>query len=570
MPVRPRKAGNRERVIPAILSRGDGEGPLLRPERRDNAIGAAVAISVALLALASCHKPETNVEKGNRLQILHRGNGQEVQDLDPHLANSIGEFNILSALLEGLVGEDPQDLHPVPGVAEKWDVSEDGRTYTFHLRQDAKWSNGDPVTAHDFVQSYRRILSPALAADNAYMLYAVENAEAFHKSRLSDFAQVGFRAPDDHTLIIQLTSPTPYFLSLLSGYSWFPVHIPTVEKYGPAFERGSRWTRPGRFVGNGPFTLEAWRLNVDVRVKKNPLYWDAQTVTLNGIVFHTIDSLNVEERAFRAGQIHLTDAIPINRIDRYRREQPDLLRIDPYLGTYFYRVNITRPPLTNPLVRRALAMAIDRQSIVENVTRGAQLPANAFTPPNTGGYTPTASLAYNIDEAHRMLAEAGFPEGRGLPPVEILFDTSENHRTIAEAIQQMWRRNLNVNATLVNQEQKVYFNSRRQMEYQVIRSSWIGDYNDPNSFLNLWVSGAGNNMTGWSNPDYDRLIAAAGATADQAARFAAFQQAEGILLREAPVIPIYFYTHCFLLRPNVKGWYPTILDHHPYKHVRLE
>nr|MBA3272564.1 peptide ABC transporter substrate-binding protein [Chthoniobacterales bacterium] len=413
-------------MIPVILSRVDGEGPRVRRKRCRNAISSAVATAVALLVLTSCHKPETNVEKGNRLQILHRGNGQEVQDLDPHLANSIGEFNILSALLEGLVSEDPQDLHPVPGVAETWDISEDGRTYTFHLRQNAKWSNGDPVTAHDFVQSYRRILSPALAADNAYMLYAVENAEAFHKSELEDFAQVGFRAPDDHTLVIQLTSPTPYFLSLLSGYSWFPVHIPTVEKYGPAFERGSRWTRPGRFVGNGPFTLEDWRLNVDVRVKRNPLYWDAQTVTLTGIVFHTIDSLNVEERAFRAGQIHLTDAIPINRIDRYRREQPELLLIDPYLGTYFYRVNITRPPLTNPLVRRALAMAIDRQSIVENVTRGAQLPANAFTPPNTGGYTPVASLPYDVDAARRTLAEAGFPEGRGLPPIEILFDTSEN------------------------------------------------------------------------------------------------------------------------------------------------
>ena len=565
-------------MVPPIPSRAKGEGPLIFRGRVLPAIspaartGVAVLVNaiLALFTLASCHKPESNVEKGNRLQILHRGNGQEVQDLDPQLANSTGEFNILSALLEGLVGEDPQDLHPVPGVAEAWDVSDDGRTYTFHLRANAKWSNGDVVTARDFIESYRRILSPALAADNAYMLYAVENAEAFHKSKITDFNQVGFAAPDDRTLVVKLTSPTPYFLSLLSGYSWFPVHIPTVQKYGPAFERGSRWTRPGRFVGNGPFTLEDWRLNVDVRVKKNPLYWDAANVTLNGIVFHTIDSLNVEERAFRAGQIHLSDAIPINRIDRYRREQPDLLRIDPYLGTYFYRVNVTKPPLTDRFVRRALGMAIDRESIVANVTRGAQLPAGSFTPPNTGGYTPTASLTFDVPGAQRALAEAGFPEGRGLPPIEILFDTSENHRTIAEAIQQMWRKNLNVNATLVNQEQKVYFNSRRQMDYQMVRSSWIGDYNDPNSFLNLWVSGAGNNMTGWSNPAYDGLITAASETADQGARFAAFQQAERLLLEEAPIIPIYFYTHCFLLRPSVKGWYPTILDHHPYKHVRLE
>ena len=233
------------------------------------------ALVLTTILLASCEKPESNVERGNRLQILHKGNGQEVQDLDPQIVNSVGEFNILSALLEGLVAEDPVDLHPVPGVAESWEISPDARTYTFHLRADAKWSNGDPVTAHDFHESYRRILSPALAADNAYMLYAVQNAEAFHKGTLTDFAQVGFRVPDERTLIITLASPTPYFLSLLSHYSWFPVHMPTVKKWGPAFERGSRWTRPGRFVGNGPFTLEEWRLNVRISVKKSPTYWDA-------------------------------------------------------------------------------------------------------------------------------------------------------------------------------------------------------------------------------------------------------------------------------------------------------
>ena len=265
----------------------------------------------------------------------------------------------------------------------------------------------------------------------------------------------------------------------------------------------------------------------------------------------------------------MTEAIPINRIDSYRRNHPELLRIDPYLGTYFYRFNVTKPPLNNPLVRRALALAVDRQSIVDNVTRGAQLPAGAFTPPNTAGYTAEASIPYDVPAAQRALAEAGFPGGRGLPPIEILFDTSENHRTIAEAIQQMWRKNLNVTATLVNQEQKVYFNSRRQMDYQIVRSSWIGDYNDPNSFLGLWTTGGGNNFTGWSNPEYDRLIAEASATGDQAARFAAFQKAEAILLAEAPILPVYYYTHGFLIRPSVQGWHPTILDHHPYKHVRL-
>ena len=493
-----------------------------------------------------------------------------MQDLDPHIVNGVSSFNVLSALLEGLVAEDPHDLHPVPGVAETWEISPDEKVYTFHLRRNARWSNGEPVLAGDFIDSYHRILSPALGSDVAYMLYPVANAEAFNTGKITDFSQVGFRKLDDWTLEITLASSTPYFLSLLSHYSWFPVHLPTIQKYGPAFERGSRWTRPGRFVGNGPFTLEEWRLNDRIRVQKSATYWDANTVSLNAIVFHTIDSNDVEERAFRSGQLHVTDSIPVNRIDRYRREHPELLRVDPYLGTYFFRVNVTKPALNNRLVRRALAMAIDRRAIVENVWRGGQLPAGCFTPPNTAGYTCEASIPYDTDGARKLLAEAGYPEARGLPPIEILFNSSENHKLTAEAIQQMWRKELKVNSALVNQEEKVYFDSRRQMNYQIIRSTWIGDYNDPNSFLNIWTTGGGNNQTGWSNAEYDRLIAEAEKTAEQAARYAAFQKAEAILLDQAPILPVYFYTHGFLLRPSVKGWFPTILDHHPYKHVHLE
>ena len=522
------------------------------------------------LVLSSCHRPESNVEKGDREQILHKGNGQEVQDLDPQIVNGVGEYNVISALLEGLVSEDPHDLHPIPGVAERWDISADGKTYTFHLRQDAKWSNGDRVTAGDFVASYHRILAPGLAADGAYMLYAVRNAEAFNKGALQDFAQVGFRAINDSTLEITLMNPTPYFLSLLNYDAWFPVHIPTVQKYGPLYERGSYWTKPGRFVGNGAFTLEEWRLNQDIRVRKSSTYWDAARVRLNGIVFHTIDSNNVEERAFRSGQLHVTDTVPINRIDRYRREQPYLLRIDPYLGTYFFRVNVTKPILNSLLVRQALGMAIDRRSIVDHVTKGGQLPAYCFTPPNTAGYTCQSALPYDPISARRKLAQAGFPDGRGIPPIEILFNSSENHKVIAEAVQQMWRKQLKIDARLVNQELKVYYDTRRQMNYEVIRSTWIGDYVDPNSFLNLWVTNGPNNHTGWSNAQYDRLIDEAARTNDTSARYRAFQQAEAILLQDAPALPVYFYTHSFLIRPEVKGWWPTILDHHPYKYVYLE
>ena len=458
----------------------------------------------------------------------------------------------------------------MPGVAERWDISPDAKVYTFHLRPTAKWSNGDRVAAQDFVDAYRRILSPGMAADYAYMLYPVAGAEAFNKSKLTDFSQVGFRAINDATLEITLAHPTAYFLSLLNHWSWFPVHAKTIERHGPVFERGSRWTRPGRFVGNGPFTLEEWRLNDRVRVKKSATYWDAQTVTLNEIVFHTIDSNDVEERAFRSGQVHVTESIPVNRIEKYRREQPHLLRIDPYLGSYFFRLNVTRPPLDNPLVRRALAMSLDRQALAEKVWRNAMLPAANFTPPNTAGYTSEAKIPFDPPQARELLAQAGYPGGQGLPPIDILFNTSQNHRLTCEAVQQMWSANLGANVTLTNQEEKVYFDTRRRMDYQVYRSTWISDYLDPNSFLDLWMSGGGNNYTGWKNAEYDRLIAEAAQTTDAAARFAAFQQAEAILLEQAAIVPLFHYTHTFLIHPTVKGWNPTLLDHHPYKYVRLE
>ncbi len=530
----------------------------------------AAALLAGALPFAACTKPESNVEKGNRLHILHKGNGQEIEDLDPHIVRGVSGGNILAALFEGLVAEDPRDLHPVPGVAERWDISPDTKIYTFHLRPDAKWSNGEHIVAQDFVESYRRILSPAMASSYAYMLYPVANAEAFHKSKLTDFNQVGFRALDHATLQVTLTHPTPYFLSLLTHWSWFPVPVRAIEKHGPAYARGSRWTRPGRFVGNGPFALEEWRLNYHVRVKKSPTYWDAPTVTLNGIVFHTIDSNDVEERAFRSGQIHLTESIPVNRIEKYRRERPEVIRLDPYLGSYFFRLNVNRPPLDNPLVRRALALSLDRKTLAAAVWRNAMLPAANFTPPNTVGYTAAASIPFDPAQARELLARAGYPGGQGLPPLDILFNTSQNHRMTCEAVQQMWSANLGLKVTLTNQEEKVYFDTRRRMDYEIYRSTWIGDYLDPTSFLDVWLGGGGNNYTGWANADYDRLLAEAAQAPDQPARYAFFQQAEAILLREAPIIPLFHYTHAFLIHPSVKNWHPTLLDHHPYKYVRLE
>lgn len=524
---------------------------------------------VAALACFGCAQRETAVDRGVREQVLHRGIGHDLAGLDPHLATQASDYSVLSALFEGLVAEDPVDLHPVPGVAERWELSPDGLTYTFHLRANARWSTGEPVTAQDFIASWRRILTPALGADYANFLYVIQGAQAFHQG-LAGFEQVGLAAPDSRTLRVTLEHRTSYFLAMLNHQAWFPVHLATIEKYGAATDRANTWARPGHFVGNGPFTLKAWRAGQEIVVEKSNTYWDRATVRLNGIHFYAIDSLDVEERTFRAHQLHLTDALPTGKIDTYRRDAPNLLRIDPLLGTYFYRLNTKRPFLSDPRIRRALALAVDRDAIVEKILRGGQQPAVAFTPPGTAGYTSSAALATNVEAARKLLADAGYPGGKGLPTFELLFNSSESHRLIAEAVQEMWRRELGVEVRLSNQELKSTLESRRAGNYQILRSSWTADYVDPASFLEIWRSDSGNNYTGWEDSDFDALLFAAARESDPAARLVLFQKAEAILLDAAPLIPIYHYTHVFLIDPSVRGWYPTLLDHHPYKHVWLE
>jgi oligopeptide transport system substrate-binding protein len=349
------------------------------------------------------------------------------------------------------------------------------------------------------------------------------------------------------------------------------VHVPTVEKHGDPATRGNRWTLPGNYVGNGAFTLESWRVSHSITVRKSPTYWDAGNVKLNRIHFYGIESADTEERAFRAGQLHVTyNPVPPSKISVYREKNPQLLRIDPYLGTYFYRVNVLKPPLTDVRVRRALAIAINRAAIVETVTRGGQLPAFNLTPPGTAGYTSRAVITGTLDDARRLLKEAGFAGGKNFPKIDIHFNTSEAHRAIAEAIQQMWRKELGIDAGLLNEEWKVYLDTQNARRYDVSRAGWIGDYDDPSTFLETFTTDSGNNRTGWSNPKYDALIKAAGRESDLKKRLEIFQQAEAILVEELPILPIYFYTRPFLIHPSVRGWNPNILDHHPYKHVWLE
>jgi oligopeptide transport system substrate-binding protein len=529
-----------------------------------------VVCALALAVFISCKPRETPVTSGNRDKILYRGLSADPSEVDPHLISGLPEINVATALFEGLVGEDPVDAHPVPGVAERWEISSDGLTYTFHLRANAKWSNGQPVTAADFVRSAQRVLTKSLAADYSTMLYVLVNAEAYHKDTLTDFGQVGVTAVDARTLRFRLEHPAPYFLSLLAHPAWFPVHLPSLEAVGSPFQRGSKWTRPETIVSNGPFVLTDWRHGEVLIAEKSPTYWDAATVKLNAIHFRPATDVESEERAFRAGQLHLTESLPIGKVESYRRDRPEALRISPFLDTYFYRLNITRPGLNDPKIRQALSLAVDRTAIVEKITRGGQQPALSFTPPAVGSYVPPALLEYNPDKARALLVEAGHPEGRDLPPIEIMINSSGNHRAIAEAVQEMWRRELGVNVRVNNMEQASLLASRRQLDYQVLRSDWAGDYLDATTFLKVFASDSSNNHTGWKNADYDRLLYQADRTADPVERDAVLQRAETILLNDAPIIPIYYFTTVRLVNPAVKGWNPTLLDRHPYKHVSLE
>ncbi len=527
--------------------------------------------SVLCLLFCGCVRRGTPVDRGIRDQVLYRSLSAEPTDLDPQLITSLPGINVASALFEGLVAEDPVDLHPLPGVAESWEVSADGLTYIFHLRSNARWSNGEPVTATDFVWSIQRVLGKNLGAGNVAFVFPLCKAEAYYRGTITDFAEVGITAVDPRTLRLQLEHPTPYFLSLLSHPVWAPVYRTAVEKAGPADEPGNRWARPGSFVGNGPFVLKEWNPGSLILVEKSPTYWDASVVRLHAIRFVPAASVETEERAFRGGQLHITEALPLAKLETYQREHNPALQVTPFLDTYFYRLNVTRPFLNDAKVRRALSLAVDRTTLAQTVLHGRQEPAFSFTPPACApGYAPPALAPSDAAAARVLLAEAGYPEGKRLPPLELLINISGNHQVIAEAVQAMWRRELGIDVRIVAMEQSSALEQRRNLTYQILRSDWAAEYADPKAFLEVFSADSANNHTGWKNRDYDALLAQADRTADAVTRFALLRQAESILLTEMPVVPIYHQTTVRLVHPAVRGWHPTLLDHHPYKNVWLE
>jgi oligopeptide transport system substrate-binding protein len=511
------------------------------------------------------------LEEANRHKILLITEGSEPQTLDPQLAQGETEHHIIDALMDGLVEHDEYDqAKEVPGLADRWDHNDDYSIWTFHIRDNAKWSNGDPVTAQDFVDSYRRMLTASLGAVYSDALFIMKGAKDYYEQKITDFNQVGVHAVDPQTLRIELIGPTPYFLSAILHTSWFPVHMPTILKFGRMDERDTKWTTPENYVGTGPFLLKTWRQNDVIEVVRNPLYWDAATVQLNGINFYSIENSDTAERAFEAGQLHKTLDVPLDRVPYYRREHPELIRIDPYLADYFYRLNTARKPLDNPKVRLALNLAVNRQEIVTDITRAKQRPETGMVPPGMDGYEPLDLIHFDPERARQLLAEAGYPNGKGFPKFNILINTHEAHRVIAEAIQQMWKQELNIDVGIENQEWKVYLQSQNTINYDMARGGWIGDFMDPVTFLTIWTTGNGNNDTHWSDPTYDQLINQAAQTGDPLKRFDILHDAERLLMSQPPVLCVYWYTRFYLLDPSVKNWYPLALDDHNYKYIDLE
>ena len=530
-----------------------------------------LCLVLTCLALLACSGRDSNVVQGNRDGILHFGNGAEPQGLDPHVVTGIPESLIINALFEGLTVKNPHTLESEPGVAQRWDISDDGLTITFHLNPKATWSNGDPMNAEDYVWSWRRALNPAMGNQYGYMLYPLKNAEEFATGKIQDFSDVGVKALDEHTLQVQLNTPTPYFIQLMDHHSTFALHRPTIEKHGKATDRFTPWTRVENIVSNGAFRLKDWQLNRRLSVEKSDTYWDRDRVQLNGIVFYPTENIASEERMFRVEQLHYTQTIPLEKIPVYRAMKDSPYANAPYLGTYYYLLNINEPPLDDVRVRQALSMALDRERLNNTVLHKSNVPAYSITPPGTLGYQPPKVFGHNIEAARELLAEAGYPNGKGWPGLELTYNTSESHLKIAVALQQMWKDALNIDITLTNQEWKVYLDSVDQMDFQMARRGWIGDYVDPNNFLDLFLCEGGNNSTGFCDPAYDDMIQHQAPQAkSREERYAIFHQAETRLMEQMPIIPIYTYTSNHLIHPSVRGLPPNLMDYVNFRYIWLD
>ncbi len=545
-------------------------------------VASAFTILTALLAGAVA------LSRGAKLEAADFpfNNGTEVESLDPALVTGVPEGRVVRCLYEGLVIKDPKTLAPLPGMAERWEISEDGKTYTFHIREGAHWTNGDEVTAHDFAWSMKRMLDPRTGSKYAYQLWYVVGAKAFtsevHPIGHDQAGQprnspdsVAIRALDDRTLVIELVSPTSFFMELMGFYPVFPVNRRAMEAAREKWPRTWKieWLKPQNIVTNGPWKLHSRRVNDRIRLVKNETYWDAENVAMR-----TIDVLAMEQAA-TAQNLYLTGGADlVDKVDdavvRELLPREDF-NPKPYLGIYFYRFNVTKPPFDDKRVRKALNLVLPRELICDEVTKMGQVPAFSFVPPMPLDYTSPESdrgategteeerLAKNAVTALALLAEAGFgPDGKEFPSFSIHYNTSDAHKAIAETITAAWQQHLGLNVKMRNEEWKVYLDTQNNVDYDVSRSAWIGDYMDPNTFVDLFLTGGENNKTGWGNEEYDSLVHGAVTEIDPSKRLRMLERAEAILMDELPILPIYYYVDQNIAAPRLGGFFPNTGDEH--------
>jgi oligopeptide transport system substrate-binding protein len=497
-------------------------------------------------------------------------NGAEPESLDPAIVTGIPEMRITKSLFEGLTRVEPKTAAPIPGLAERWEVSPDGTVYAFHLRTNAAWSTGERITTEDVRYSWMRELSPATAADYAGSLFCIKNAEDYYKGKIKDPAQVGIHPLDARTLRVELEQPVAFFLDLCTFPALAIVPRQAIEKYG------DRWLSQRPLPCSGPYELVTWRLNDKVRLKKNARYWDAANTQSDVIDILPIGSPNVALNLYETGVADIVwdkDVVPVELLD-VLIGRPDFHSFE-YLGTYFYRFNVTRKPFDDVRVRKAFALATDKARILRKLMRGQEKVADHFVPDETAHYSPVRGLGYDPEQARRLLAEAGYPDGKGFPRREYALSSAATggaklQAKIGVELQQMWRETLGVEIELRPIERKIFYSAQSRLDYDISASSWIGDYNDPNTFLDMYLSDSGNNRTGWKNQRYDELIRVANRQTDLQRRQEIFQHAETMLVaEEVPIVPIYFYAGFnYFDETTIKGIYQNLLDEHPLQTIK--
>jgi oligopeptide transport system substrate-binding protein len=487
-------------------------------------------------------------------QELVKGNGDEVQSLDPHKIEGVPESNVSRDLLEGLVISDTQG-HPIPGVAESWE-NKDGKVWTFHLRKNAKWSNGEPVTAQDFVYSWQRLADPKTASPYAsYLQYGhLENIDDIIAGKKSPDT-LGVKALDANTLQVTLSEAVPYFFKLLIHPSMSPVYKPAVDKFG------EKWTQPENWVGNGAFKLQAHVINERIVVVRNPDYWDNANTKLDKVTFLPISSeVSDVNRYFSNDGSDMTyNNMPIELFKKLQRDNPKELHVDPYLCTYYYEINNQKAPFTDPRVREALKLGLDRDIMVNKVLAQGQLPAYSYTPPATDGANLTKPewFSWSQDkrnaEAKKLLAEAGYTADKPLT-FELLYNTSDLHKKLAIAASSIWKKNLGVNIKLNNQEWKTFLDTRHQGNFDVSRAAWCADYNEPSSFLNTMISDSSSNTAHYKSAAFDKVMADSAKASDEKSRSDLYAKAEQILDKDSAIVPVYYYVNARLVKTYVGGY----------------